>query len=54
MTIIAFVYAVCIWSVSMAFPVVYARLFSASEAVTQIVMRYTPMFLMGSIMFSCR
>lgn len=44
-------YAVCIWSVSMAFPVVYARLFSASEAVTQIVMRYTPMFLMGSIMF---
>ena len=50
-TIIAFIYAVCIWSVSMAFPVVYARLFSASEAVTQIVMRYTPMFLMGSIMF---
>ena len=50
-TIIAFIYVVCIWSVSMAFPVVYARLFSASEAVTQIVMRYTPMFLMGSIMF---
>ena len=50
-TIIAFIYAVCIWSVSMAFPVVYARLFSASEAVTQIVKRYTPMFLMGSIMF---
>ena len=50
-TIIAFIYAVCIWSVSMAFPVVYARLFSASEAVTQIVKCYTPMFLMGSIMF---
>ena len=50
-TIIAFIYAVCIWSVSMAFPVVYARLFSASEAVTQIVKRYAPMFLMGSIMF---
>ena len=50
-TIIAFIYVVCIWSVSMAFPVVYARLFSASEAVTQIVKRYTPMFLMGSIMF---
>lgn len=50
-TIIAFIYAVCIWSVSMAFPVVYARLFSASGAVTEIVRRYTPMFLMGSIMF---
>ena len=50
-TIIAFIYVVCIWSVSMAFPVVYARLFSASEAVTQIVKSYTPMFLMGSIMF---
>lgn len=35
----------------MAFPVVYAKLFSASDSVTQIVMRYTPMFLMGSIMF---
>ena len=50
-TIIAFIYAVCIWSISMAFPVVYAKLFSASDSVTQIVMRYTPMFLMGSIMF---
>ena len=45
------IYAVCIWSISMAFPVVYAKLFSASDSVTQIVMRYTPMFLMGSIMF---
>ena len=26
-TIIAFIYAVCIWSISMAFPVVYAKLF---------------------------
>lgn len=50
-TVIAFLFAVSIWSVSMAFPVVYARLFSASEAVTEIVRRNCPLFLMGSIMF---
>ena len=50
-TVIAFLFAVSIWSVSMAFPVVYARLFSASEAVTEIVRHNCPLFLMGSIMF---
>lgn len=50
-TVIAFVFAVSIWSVSLAVPELYAHLFSASETVTTIVKRYTPLFLMGSIMF---
>ena len=50
-TVIAFIFAVSIWSVSLAVPELYAHLFSASETVTSIVKRYTPLFLMGSIMF---
>lgn len=50
-TVIAFIFAVSIWSVSLAVPELYAHLFSASETVTTIVKRYTPLFLMGSIMF---
>ena len=50
-TIIAFVFAAVVWSVSMAFPQLYAYLFSASAAVKDIVVKYTPLFLMGSIMF---
>lgn len=50
-TIIAFIYAVVVWSLSMAFPVLYAYLFNASETVGQIVVKYAPLFLMGSIMF---
>ena len=50
-TVIAFIFAVSIWSVSLAVPELYAHLFSASETVTSIVKRYTLLFLMGSIMF---
>ena len=50
-TIIAFCFCLTIWSVSMLVPEMYARLFSASGAVTQIVKQYAPQFLMGSIMF---
>ena len=50
-TVIAFLFCVSIWSVSMAVPELYARLFSASDAVTAIVRQYCPRFLMGSIMF---
>ena len=50
-TVIAFIFAVSMWSVSLAVPELYAHLFSASETVTSIVKRYTPLFLMGSIMF---
>ncbi len=50
-TVIAFIFAVSVWSLSLAVPGVYAYIFSASETVTDIVQKYTPLFLMGSIMF---
>lgn len=50
-TVIAFLYAVSVWSVSLIFPEMYAHLFSAGDAVTAIVKQYSPLFLMGSIMF---
>ena len=50
-TILAFVFCLGIWLPSVAMPEMYARLFSASPAVTEIVRRYGPLFLMGSIMF---
>ena len=50
-TVIAFIFAAAVWSVSLAAPQIYAYVFSASPAVTEIVKRYTPLFLMGSIMF---
>ncbi len=51
LTIVAFIYAVAVWSLSMAFPQMYAYLFSASDSVKKIVVGYAPYFLMGSIMF---
>lgn len=50
-TVIAFIFTAAVWSVSLAAPGLYAYIFSASGAVTEIVKRYTPLFLMGSIMF---
>lgn len=50
-TVIAFVFCLTIWTLSMAMPQIYAHLFSASESVTEIVGKYCPLFLMGSIMF---
>lgn len=50
-TVIAFIFAVVMWSGSMLFPGIYAKLFSASPKVTEIVKSYAPLFLMGSVMF---
>lgn len=50
-TIIAFIFGSAMWSVSMAFPQMYAYLFSASHSVKAIVKKYAPFFLMGSVMF---
>lgn len=50
-TVIAFLFCVTIWSLSLAMPEMYAYFFSASESVTAIVKEYGPFFLMGSIMF---
>ena len=50
-TILAFLFCISTWSVSLAVPEMYARLFAASDEVTRIVKEYCPFFLMGSIMF---
>lgn len=50
-TVIAFLFAITVWSISLTIPQVYAYMFSASAAVEEIVCTYTPYFLMGSIMF---
>lgn len=50
-TLFAFLFAVVLYSISMIFPIIYARLFSASEEVEKIVVCYTPFFLMGTIFF---
>lgn len=50
-TIIAFLFGTSVWALSVTFPELYAYLFSASDAVTEIVRRYCPLFLMGSVMF---
>lgn len=50
-TIIAFIFAVTVWSISLAVPELYAYIFSASSSVKDICKQYTPYFLMGSIMF---
>ena len=50
-TIVAFAFTVIVWSLSLAFPKIYAYIFSASDSVKEIVAEYTPLFLMGSIMF---
>lgn len=50
-TIIAFVFCLIMWSLSLAIPEAYAKLFSATDSVTYIVKKYCPLFLMGSIMF---
>lgn len=50
-TIVAFIFAVVVYTISMSFPIVYAKLFGASESVQEIVVQYTPLFLMGCVMF---
>lgn len=50
-TLIAFAFCICAWGVSVTNPVMYAKLFAADESVTEIVKKYGPMFLMGSVMF---
>lgn len=51
LTLIAFCFAIVIWSVSLVVPEMYAYIFSASDEVRSIVKEYAPLFLMGSVMF---
>ena len=50
-TVIAFIFCVMIWLPSILFSEIYAQIFSASDSVAEIVKEYSPLFLMGSIMF---
>ena len=50
-TVIAFIFRVMILLPSMSSPEIYAQIFSASDSVAEIVKEYSPLFLMGSIMF---
>ncbi len=50
-TVLAFVYALITWSLSLAFPEIYSLLFNASGSVGALVKTYAPFFLMGCVMF---
>lgn len=49
--LIAFVFTIIAYSISMSAPIIYAKLFGASSEVEGIVVKYAPLFLMGSVMF---
>ncbi len=49
--LIAFAFTVIAYSISMSVPIIYAKLFGASSEVEGIVVKYAPLFLMGSVMF---
>ena len=40
-----------VWLLSLTAPQVYGYIFSASDAVMELVVRYTPFFMMGTVMF---
>ncbi len=50
-TIIAFIFAAVVYTLSMSFPQMYTFIFSAKPDVRIIVIKYMPLFLMGTIMF---
>ncbi len=50
-TMIALCCSTTIWLVSLTFPALYGYIFSASPAVMAIVKKYTPFFMMGTVMF---
>lgn len=49
--VIAAIGSTSVWLVSLLVPQVYAFIFSATQPVTEIVCRYTPFFMMGTVMF---
>ena len=50
--IIALVFSVILYSISMGAPEIYAYIFSANDEVRILIEKYMPLFLMGTIMFS--
>ncbi|MDY2888822.1 MAG: MATE family efflux transporter [Candidatus Caccosoma sp.] len=52
-TIIAFIYALIVYIISLTNPIIYAYMFNASESVTDIVVKYTPFFFNGNNYVFC-
>lgn len=50
--IIALVFSIILYSISMGAPEIYAYIFSANDEVRILIEKYLPLFLMGTIMFS--
>ena len=50
-TLIALCGSTSVWLVSLLAPQVYGWMFSASDSVMRLVVRYTPFFMMGTVMF---
>lgn len=50
--IIALIFSIVVYIISMLFPEIYAYLFNANEEVKNLITQYCPLFLMGTIMFS--
>ena len=50
-TLVALVCSTSVWLVSILFPQIYGYIFSATDSVMHLIVRYTPFFMMGSIMF---
>ncbi len=50
-TAIALCGSVSVWLLSITYPRVYGLIFSASPSVMEIIERYTPFFMMGTVMF---
>lgn len=50
--IIALIFSIVVYIISMLFPEIYAYLFNANDEVKNLITQYCPLFLMGTIMFS--
>ncbi len=48
---ISAVFTVIVYTVSMIFPQLYGYIFNASDSVMALIVKYTPVFIMGTIMF---
>lgn len=51
LTVIALVGSTSVWVLSLTAPAVYGYMFGASPAVMALIERYTPVFMMGTVMF---
>ena len=50
-TCVALCVSVTVWAVSLGAPQIYGMIFSAEPDVMAVIVRYTPVFMMGTVMF---